>query len=589
MNRHSSIIGKLFRNSVISIIAAAIAAMLGIVIDGVIIGRFLGPDAMAAYGLVTPIVNLTTIFSGVFSAGTQVVCAQHLGAGRADRAKKAFSMCFLTTIIISALLMGTFLIFREPICVMLGARGSSAALLPLASDYLLGMLFSVPSVLMLFEFNALMRLDGDANRVIVAVAVMTVLDIAGDLLNVFVIHGGMLGMGFATSISYTIALIIMFFHFTKKNIIFKPSFKGLRLKDLGEILMTGSSSAVGSAATMLRNATLNQIMLATALSSTAIGALSVLNTVLNFTSSTMIGVGMTSAMIAGMILGEQDRRAAAELVRVTIKAALVVGGILFVILFLLASPIAGVFNGNGGGEMTEMAARALRIYSVSIVLYGINVSFINYTQGMRRMGISNIFNFLENFPLIVLPALLLFGWLDTDAVWVAFVVGEILTLLGIFGFAAVRKKGVPCHVEDFLFLKEPFGVPEEDRFEVSITKADQITKASENISEFCRSAGASEKQSMLLALFVEELSNNVIQYGFADGKDHSIDIRVFCQDKQWTLCFRDNCKLFDPTEWIKLHQGDDPTSNIGIRMVCKMAKDVRYLSTMQLNNLTIKI
>ena len=177
MKNNGKIIGKLFRNSVLSIIAAAIATMLGVVIDGIIIGRFLGPDSMAAYGLVTPIINLATAFSGVLATGAQIICAQRLGAGNADKARRAFSMCMVITAIVATLMIVIMLIFRDPICVMLGARGNSAKLLSLTSDYLLGLLFSFPSVLLLFEFNALMRLDGDANRVIVAVVVMTILDV----------------------------------------------------------------------------------------------------------------------------------------------------------------------------------------------------------------------------------------------------------------------------------------------------------------------------------------------------------------------------------------------------------------------------
>ena len=209
MKNDGKIISRLFKNSVISIIAAAIATMIGVVVDGIIIGRFLGEDSMAAYGLITPVINLATAFSGILATGAQVVCAQHLGAGKAEKARRAFSMCMVVTVIISVLMMLSFGIFRDSICVFLGARGNSAKLLPLVSDYLLGLIFAFPSLLLLFEFNSLMRLDGDPNRVIVAVVVMTALDIAGDFLNALVIHGGMLGMGLATSISYFAALVIM--------------------------------------------------------------------------------------------------------------------------------------------------------------------------------------------------------------------------------------------------------------------------------------------------------------------------------------------------------------------------------------------
>lgn len=589
MKNNGKIISKLFRNSVLSIIAAAIATMLGIVIDGIVIGRFLGPDSMAAYGLVTPVINLATAFSGILATGAQIICAQHLGAGNADKARRAFSMCMVITVLISAIMMTVVLVFRGEISVLLGARGNSAHLHGLTSDYLLGIVFSFPCVLFLFEFNSLMRLDGDANRVIVAVVVMTVLDIAGDLVNALVVKGGMLGMGITTSISYIAALIIMLLHFTKKDIIFHFSFKGLKIKDLFEIISTGSSSAVGSASAMLRNTVLNQIMVATVLSSTAVAALGVVNTVFNFTSSTMLGVAMTTAMIAGMILGEKDRTAAEALVKVSVRTSLIVGALLTVLLLLFSNQIAGAFGSENGKKMVELAARGLRFYAFSIIFYGLNVAFINYTQGMRRMFISNMISFLDTFVFIVIPALALFRIIDTDAVWVAFIIGETTNLACIIIMAAVRKHGVPYRAKDFLFLKEPFGVDEDNLLDFSVTNAGQVIPASEAVARFCESKYADPKESMMLSLFVEELCNNIVEFGFADNKRHSIDIRVIKLENGWTLRIRDNCKKFDPTEWIKLHDTEDRTKNIGIRMVCGMAKDVQYLSTMDLNNLTITI
>lgn len=589
MKNNGKIISKLFRNSVLSIIAAAIATMIGIVIDGIVIGRFLGPDSMASYGLVTPIINLATAFSGILATGAQIICAQHLGAGNADKARRAFSMCMVITAVVAAVMMIVVLVFRGEISVMLGARGKSAHLQGLTSDYLLGLVFSFPCVLLLFEFNALMRLDGDANRVIVAVVVMTLLDVIGDLVNALVVHGGMLGMGLTTSLSYFAALVIMLLHFTKKDIIFRFSFKNLKLKDLLEIITTGSSSAVGSASAMLRNTALNQIMVASVLSSTAVAALGVVNTVLNFTSSTMLGVAMTTAMIAGIILGEQDRVAAEALVKISVKTSVVVGAILTALLLIFADSIAGAFGSADGAKMVELASRGLRFYALSLIFYGLNVVFINYTQGMRRMVISNIVCFLDSFLFIVLPAFLLFGLLDTDAVWIAFIIGESLNLLTIIIAAAVKKHGIPYKAKDFLFLKEPFGVPEGDVMDFSVTNEEQVIPASEAVTEFCDRKGASAKDSMMIALFVEELCNNIIEFGFSDGKKHGIDIRVIKINDGWTLRIRDNCRQFDPTEWIKLHDNEDPTTNIGIRMVCGMAKDVKYLSTMELNNLTITI
>ena len=122
-----------------------------------------------------------------------------------------------------------------------------------------------------------------------------------------------------------------------------------------------------------------------------------------------------------------------------------------------------------------------------------------------------------------------------------------------------------------------------------MTEQEQVIPASQAVEAFCKEKGATEKETMMLSLFVEELSKNIIQYGFTDKRSHSIDIRLIQLDNGWLLRMRDNCKKFDPTEWIKLHEDSDPTKNLGIRMVCGMAKDVKYLSTLELNCLSITI
>ena len=587
MKDNGRIIRRLYLGSAVSIIAAAVAAMLGIIIDGVVIGRFMGTDCMAAYGLVTPIVNLTTACSGVLTTGAQVICAQRLGAGRVDGARRAFSMTMIITLSLSAVLMGVLLLFRDGVCVMLGARGASAHLLPLASEYILGMLFSIPCVLLLFEFNSLMRLDGDGNRVIVAVAVMTALDIAGDLLNALVVHGGMFGMGLTTSISYLVALIIMLLHFRKKNILLRFSCKGLKLRDMADILITGSSSGVGSVCVTVRNTVMNRIMVATALSSVAVAALGVLNTLVSFTSAIMIGIGMTCAMIAGMILGERDRSAARALVRVTAQVAAAAGAVLTAVLLIFADHIAGFFGSEQSAGMVALAARGIRLYALSMVFCGLNNAFVNYTQGMRRMGVSNLFCFLQNFVFAVLPALALAGTLQSDAVWLSYLITESAVFLTILIYAAVRKRGVPYRIDDFLFLKEPFGAAKEDTFEVSLSRIEDVLTACEAVKAFALSRSADDDTVSKLSLFTREMCDNIIRHGFADGRRHSIDLRLVRTDG-WVLRLRDNCRLFDPTEWIREHI-DRPDADSGLLRVYRTAGRVTYLNTLDLNILTIEL
>ena len=589
MKKSDSIIEKVFKSSLVSLTAAVVVTMLGIVIDGIVIGRFLGPESMAAYTLATPISNLVMALSGLMTEGTQVMCALNLGKGNVKRARNVFSVCMIATLAISAVLVAAILLFTNDISSLLGARGASAGLQPLVGDYLIGLAFSFPATILLFEFNSLMRLDGDSTRVIIAVVTMTVLDIAGDLLNALVIGGGMFGMGLATTISYLVALVIMLLHFRKMDIVFKFSIAGMGFGDLKDILVAGCPSAVGNVATMARNFTLNQIMLATALSTMAVGALGVLTVVQGFVSCVLIGVGMTTGMIAGMILGEQDRSSAEKLVRVAMRTALALGVILAVVVFVFSGGIASLFGGSDGTEMVDLAARGLRFYALSVILYGVNNAFVNYTQGMRRTGLSACFCFLQNFVFIAAVALTFRGILDSDAVWVAFPAGEVLTAIAIVALAAFLKRGLPAGEKDFLFLKEPFGAPPDDVLDVTISNMDEVVDACEAADKFCRARGADEKTCYRMSLFIEELGSNVVEYGFAAEEGKLLEIRIVRLEDGWVLRLRDNCKAFDPFKWIELNQSDDPTVNMGIKLVVGMAKEVTYVSTLDLNMITLRI
>ena len=181
------------------------------------------------------------------------------------------------------------------------------------------------------------------------------------------------------------------------------------------------------------------------------------------------------------------------------------------------------------------------------------------------------------------------GVLDSDAVWVAFPVGEALTAAAIFAFAAARKHGMPKSAKDFLFLKEPFGAPADEVLDVTISDFDQVVPACELASEFCAGKGADGKTCYHVTLFIEELGSNVAEYGFAADEGRILEIRIVHFEDSWVLRLRDNCRAFDPVKWIKLNESDDPTVNMGIKLVCGMAKDVTYVSTLDLNIITLRI
>ena len=89
---------------------------------------------------------------------------------------------------------------------------------------------------------------------------------------------------------------------------------------------------------------------------------------------------------------------------------------------------------------------------------------------------------------------------------------------------------------------------------------------------------------------MEEMAANIIQHGFTkDRRKHSVDVRVVHKDGDVILRIKDDCVPFDPSERQKMADEEDKTKNIGIRMVFRMASEVRYQNILGLNVLTVRI
>ena len=55
------------------------------------------------------------------------------------------------------------------------------------------------------------------------------------------------------------------------------------------------------------------------------------------------------------------------------------------------------------------------------------------------------------------------------------------------------------------------------------------------------------------------------------------------------LRLRDNCAAFDPLERAKMIRQEDPVSNIGLRIVLGISRDVRYQNLLGTNVLTLRL
>lgn len=581
-------IRKLFKQMLLTQILSAMTVTLCMLIDSIMIGRFLGVDSMTAYGLSTPILLVFAAFGSLISAGVQVMCGKTMGTGDKEGTNACFTVSVVLAVAISVVGMIAVLGFTDPICTLLGAGKPSPdnTVFDLTKDYLRGFIIGAPAFIAAQIMVPYMQMSGSRVRLVVAVAAMTVGDIAFDILNVTVFKQGTFGMGLASSLSYYIAFFIGIAYFFKKNCIFKFRFSLCKAKVIARLVKDGIPTLINQVSLVLLTFVLNKILLDIS-GKHAVAAYSVISTVGNICYAFSSGIAAVALTLSSIFYADEDRTSLKKLVRIMCFFSVAICSVVTVVVLALANPMVTLFLTDIKAK--DMAILGFRLFVLSLVPCALNTCFKNYYQGIERVRFTMLISVLQNFAFPALSAFILSRFLGVTGVWLGFVCGECLALAGISLIVFIKNRKFSVSTDTFAMLSVEFGSQDYVAYEASITKPEDVVQVSQAADEFCKNHGVSEKTSSIIALSIEEMANNIVAHGFKGKKDHSIDVRVMLKNGSPVLRLRDNCAGFDPVKYLELHEDDDPVAHIGIRMVIKLVKDANYVNSLGLNNLTLSL
>ncbi|MBO4366777.1 MAG: hypothetical protein J5843_03865 [Clostridia bacterium] len=128
-------------------IASAMTVMICMVIDSIMIGRFLGVEAMTAYGLASPVLLVFAAFGSMLSAGIQVFCGKAMGSGNMEETNTGFSTSVVLAGAVSLVGLAAVLLLASPISTLLGAGEPTPenAVFGLTRDYIRGFIIGAPA------------------------------------------------------------------------------------------------------------------------------------------------------------------------------------------------------------------------------------------------------------------------------------------------------------------------------------------------------------------------------------------------------------------------------------------------------------
>lgn len=181
--------------------------------DSVIVGRFVGENALAAVGASYAITNVFIAIAIGGGIGSSVIISQFLGAGKIGKMKTAVFTTMINFLVISVILGTVGAVFNHQILSWVNTPEDifSDAALYLAI-YFLGLPFLFMYNVQASIFNSL----GDSKRPLYLLIFSSLLNIALDMVFVICFHQGVRGVAVATLIAQGVSAVLSFFLLMRK-------------------------------------------------------------------------------------------------------------------------------------------------------------------------------------------------------------------------------------------------------------------------------------------------------------------------------------------------------------------------------------
>ena len=580
-------IATMFRSTALAMIATELTEVIAVFIDGIVTSSFLGIDAYSGISLLKPFATIISLAAGVLSTGCIALCSRYVGSGKKEEANIVFNFSVFLAVLISGLLLLASALFPDTVLNLCGVDlKKMPELNQYLYDYLKGYMIGIPAIILIQIIGPILIMDNGKKLFAVSSVILCVSNIAGDLLNVFVFHGGVFGMGLASSAAVFVQLLILLPHFTGKKSFFRFSPIFIRPGCFRDLLKNGSPAFVKQMAGTLRDVLTNYLNLSIALTTAAVAAKGIQGDYSQFLFCIPTGLGRALITMVGIYYSANDLKGLKHLYSYSIRFGLILSSVAAVIAFAAAPLLAGAYTVNP--ETHSLAVFGICSIAVAL-LFDTCLSLIqHYFQGIGNLKHANILSFIDRFIVPVLSAFILGSLFGSKGILASLAVGKMILLLGFIVFSAIRRGHIPRNLIDIMFLPKGFGGSERDNLYAVIRTKEDAVEASRRTQEFCLQHGIDKRRSSLMALFVEEMTRNAIMHPDKQNKQPVfVDYRLLINGSNICFSMMDLGKLFNPEMFYEMHKTESPETHIGTSLIINMSKEVRYFSTFRSNNLVI--
>lgn len=418
-------IGRLFSKMFFPTLLGLIFNALITIVDGIFVGRGVGPDGIAAVNIIAPLFMVVTGSGLMFGIGSSVIAGIAISRGDSSRASINTTQACVFSAVFILLLSVALLLFREGTARLLGC---SDQLLPGALDYLTWL---IPGMFFLiFECIGMMviRLDGSPKFAMFCNIIPAVINIILDYYFIFPCGMGVKGAAIATSLSITIGVLMVFVYFIRFSYVIKFRWSSRNFaSNIWRQIQIGSSAFIIEIAMSVMMLTGNYMFMEY-YGNTGVAAFSIACYLFPLMFMMSNAVAQSAQPIISYNYGAGASLRVRQAFALSIKVALLCGIIASASIAFGAKPIVQLFI-DTQCPAGKLACYGLPIYATCAIFFSLNISFIGYYQSIEKAFKAMLFTLMRGIiflvPIFLIMPAIFPGW----GIWAAIPASEAVTLL----------------------------------------------------------------------------------------------------------------------------------------------------------------
>lgn len=417
-------IPRLFMKYALPGVAGLLFLGIQSVIDGIVLGRFVGANALASVNLVLPCYSLISAFAIVMGIGGQTLVSISFGRGDKQEANNALRSVFVFLLGMSVVVSLVIFLSAGKIASFLGAN---EVLLPDAVHYIRALVPFFPLLCAMFFGDYIIKAMGHPLYATSVMGMTVVLNIVLDLVFVAVLGWGVMGAGLATGIAFTMGACFNVPRLFSRHEVVAVQRGRYDRRLVWNAFYNGSSEGMSELSVAITVFLFNITMMRY-LGESGVAAFTAINYILFIGTTVFLGISDGIIPIIGYNYGARQQERIKSILKLAARTNSLIGIGLFLLLLLFGEQVIGLFFKDHGSEAFEIASRGVSIYCFAFLLCGLNILASSYFTAIGNAKISIIISALRGLVFVGIGILVLPAVFGIDAIWYDVPIAEICTL-----------------------------------------------------------------------------------------------------------------------------------------------------------------